>query len=96
MVVLYVLAAWLVMQVAEVVIGLANLPDWIGPTLLAVLAVGFPIALVISWFYEITPEGLALEKDVPEGASITHVTGRRMDFIVIAVLAAGLILFAAR
>jgi TolB-like protein len=95
MVVLYVLAAWLVMQVAEVVIGLANLPDWIGPTLLAVLAVGFPIALVISWFYEITPEGLALEKDVPEGASITHVTGRRMDFIVIAVLAAGLILFAA-
>jgi TolB-like protein/tetratricopeptide (TPR) repeat protein len=95
MAVLYVISAWLVMQVAEVVIGLANLPDWIGPTLLAVLAVGFPIALVISWFYEITPEGLALEKDVPEGASITHVTGRRMDFIVIAVLAAGLILFAA-
>jgi TolB-like protein len=88
------LAAWLVMQVAEVVIGLANLPEWIGPTLLAVLAVGFPIALVISWFYEITPEGLALEKDVPEGQSITHVTGRRMDFVVISVLAAGLILFA--
>jgi hypothetical protein len=59
MAVLYVLAAWLVMQVAEVVIGLANLPEWIGPTLLAVLAVGFPIALVISWFYELTPEGLA-------------------------------------
>jgi TolB-like protein len=94
MAVLYVVAAWLVMQVAEVVIGLANLPDWIGPTLLSVLAIGFPIALVISWFYEITPEGLALEKDVPEGASITRATGRRMDFIVIAVLAAGLILFA--
>jgi len=95
MAVLYVVAAWLVMQVAEVVIGLANLPEWIGPTLLAVLAIGFPIALVISWFYEITPEGLALEKDVPEGQSITDATGRRMDFIVIAVLAAGLILFAA-
>jgi TolB-like protein len=95
MAVLYVLVAWLVMQVAEVVIGLANLPEWIGPTLLAVLAVGFPIAVVISWFYEITPEGLALEKDVPEGQSITHATARRMDFIVIAVLAAGLILFAA-
>ena len=94
MAVLYVVAAWLVMQVAEVVIGLANLPEWIGPTLLAVLAIGFPIALVISWFYEITPEGIALEKDVPGGASITHATGRRMDFIVIAVLSAGLILFA--
>jgi TolB-like protein len=94
MALLYVVVAWLVMQVAEVVIGLANLPEWIGPAILAALAVGFPIALVISWFYEITPEGLALEKDVPEGASITHATGRRMDFIVIAVLSAGLILFA--
>jgi TolB-like protein/Tfp pilus assembly protein PilF len=95
MAVLYVISAWLVMQVAEVIIGLAGLPDWSGKAVLAVLAIGFPIALVFSWFFEITPEGLALEKDVPEGASITHVTGRRMDFIVIAVLAAGLILFAA-
>jgi TolB-like protein/Tfp pilus assembly protein PilF len=52
------------------------------------------MALGFSWLFEITPEGLALEKDVPEGASITHITGRRMDFIVIAVLSAGLILFA--
>jgi len=95
MVVLYVISAWLVMQVAEVIIGLAGLPDWSGKLVLAVLAIGFPIALIFSWFFEITPEGLALEKDVPEGASITHATGRRMDFIVIAVLAAGLILFAA-
>jgi TolB-like protein/lipopolysaccharide biosynthesis regulator YciM len=94
MAVLYMISAWLVMQVAEVIIGLAGLPDWSGRVVLAVLAIGFPIALVFSWFFEITPEGLAREKDVPEGASITHVTGRRMDFIVIAVLAAGLILFA--
>jgi TolB-like protein len=77
------------------VIGLANLPEWIGQMILTVLAVGFPIALVFSWFYELTPEGLALDKDVPEGASISPATGRRMDFIVIAILAAGLLLFAA-
>ncbi len=47
---LYLVAAWLIMQVAEVVIGLANLPDWIGPTILGLLAVGFPIALIFSWF----------------------------------------------
>jgi TolB-like protein len=94
MAVLYLISAWLVMQVAEVIIGLAGLPDWSGKLVLAVLAIGFPIALVISWFYEITPEGLALEKDVPEGQSITRATGRRMDFVVISVLAAGLILFA--
>ena len=94
MAVLYVVAAWAVMQAAEVLIGLANLPDWVGPTLLIVLAVGFPIALIFSWFFEITPEGLTLEKEVPAGQSITHVTGRRMDFVIIAILSAGLLLFA--
>jgi TolB-like protein/Tfp pilus assembly protein PilF len=94
MAVLYVVAAWLIMQVAEVVIGLADLPGWIGKAILAVLAVGFPVALILSWFYELTPEGVSLEKDVETAESITHVTGRRMDFIVIALLCAGLVLFA--
>ena len=94
MAVLYVVAAWLIMQVAEVMIGLANLPEWIGPTILGLLAVGLPIALIFSWFYELTPEGLSLEKDVEVAESITHVTGRRMDFIVISLLCAAVILFA--
>jgi TolB-like protein/Tfp pilus assembly protein PilF len=94
MAVLYAVAAWLIMQVAEVIIGLANLPEWIGPTILGVLAVGFPIAMIFSWFYELTPEGISLEKDVRPGDSTTHVTGRRMDFIVISMLAAAVILFA--
>jgi len=94
MAVLYVVAAWLIMQVAEVIIGLANLPEWIGPTILGLLAVGFPIALILSWFYELTPEGISLEKDVAAAESITHVTGRRMDFVVISLLCAAVILFA--
>lgn len=94
MAVLYVVAAWLIMQVAEVLIGLANLPDWIGTTTLALLAVGFPIALTVSWFYELTPDGISLEKDITAIESITHVTGRRMDLVVISLLCAGLILFA--
>ncbi len=94
MAVLYAIAAWLIMQVAEVIMDLANLPDWIGTTTLWLLAVGFPIALIFSWFYEITPEGLSLEKDVDRAESITHVTGRRLDFIVISLLCAAVILFA--
>lgn len=94
MAVLYVVAAWLIMQVAEVLIALANLPAWAGPSVLALIAIGLPIALILSWFYEITPEGLALEKEVPAGESITRVTGRRMDFILIALLSAAVILFA--
>jgi len=77
MAVLYVVAAWLIMQVAEVIIGLANLPEWIGPTILGLLAIGFPIAIALSWFYEITLEGISLEKDVAPGESISHVTSRR-------------------
>ncbi len=94
MALLYGLAAWLVMQVADVVIGLAMLPPWAGQAVLGVLAIGFPIALVFAWVYEITPEGVKLEKDVDRSASMTQVTGRRMDFIVIAVLAAAVIVFA--
>ena len=94
MAVLYAVAAWLIVQVAEVLIDLANMPDEIGPIILGLLAVGFPIALIFSWFYEITPEGITLEKDVVPGESITHVTGRRLDFIVISLLCAAVILFA--
>jgi TolB-like protein/Tfp pilus assembly protein PilF len=94
MAVLYVVAAWLIMQVTEVVKDLANLPGWIGPTILGLLAIGFPIALIFSWFYELTPEGVTLEKDVDPQESISHVTGRRLDFIVISLLCAAVILFA--
>ena len=94
MAVLYAVAAWLIMQVAEVLIDLAKLPDWIGTTTLGLLAVGFPIALIFSWFYELTPEGISLETDVDAAESITHVTDRRLDFIVISLLCAAVILFA--
>jgi TolB-like protein len=94
MAVLYVVAAWVIIQVAEVLIDLVKLPDWIGTTTLALLAVGFPIALIFSWFYELTPEGISLEKDVDRSEPITHVTGRRLDFIVISLLCAAVILFA--
>ena len=91
---LYVVAAWLVMQVGEVIIGLASLPDWVGKALLAILAIGFPIALILAWLYEVTPEGLKPESEVDRSKSITTITGRRMDFIIIAVLTAALLVFA--
>ena len=91
---LYVVAAWLIMQVAEVVIGLASLPGWIGKAILASLVVGFPIALVLSWIYELTPKGIILEKGGDSGRLTSKVAGRHVDFIVIALLCAGLVLFA--
>lgn len=91
---LYAVTAWLIMQVAEVMIGLAGLDPSLGRVVLGVLAGGFPLALVLAWFYEITPVGLKREKDVAPAESITHVTGRRMDFVVIALLTAAVGFFA--
>jgi TolB-like protein len=91
---LFAVAAWLIMQVAEVVVSLAALPDWSGQVVLVLLAIGFPIALIFSWFYELTPEGISLEKDIHPDDSINQVTGRRIDFVVISLLSAAVILFA--
>lgn len=94
MTVLYAAAAFVVMQVAEIVFGFYNVQEQFGQMLLAVLAVGFPIALVFSWFFELTPEGIVLDKDAPTAPSATPFGGRRVDFVIIAILSAGLLLFA--
>jgi len=91
---LYAVAAWLIVQVAGILIDLAKLPDWIGTTTLWVLFIGFPIALIFSWFYEITPEGISLEKDSDPDVALPHVSDRRLDFLVISLLCAAVILFA--
>ncbi len=91
---LYAVAAWLIMQVAEVVLTLAAFPYWSGQVVLVLLAIGFPIALIFSWFYELTPEGISLERDVDPDDSSTQVMGRRIDFIAISLLSAAVILFA--
>jgi TolB-like protein len=75
-------------------IGLAKLPDWIGTTILWLLAVGFPIALIFSWFYELTPEGISLNKDAAPSESSTTVGSKRFELIVISLLAAAVIMFA--
>lgn len=91
---LYGVVAWLIMQVAEVVIGLADLPEWIGQATLGVLAIGFPLTLVFAWFYELTPLGLRREQDVDQATPLADAAGRRIDFIVISVLTAAVIVFA--
>lgn len=94
MAVLYLVAAWLVMQVTEVTISLVGLPIWSGRAILAVLVIGLPIALTFSWFYELTPEGMKHEVDADAAESITKVTSRRVDIVVVSLLAAAVIVFA--
>jgi TolB-like protein len=90
----YAVSAWLVMQVAEVIIGLASLPEWVGKAVLAMLAIGFPIALILAWVFEFTSKGIVVDEKRPPLPSPPVATSRRMDFVIIAVLAAAVILFA--
>jgi hypothetical protein len=88
----YIVAAWLVMQVAGVLADLGVLPEGLGLWILALLAIGFSIALIVSWFFEVTPEGVVREADLAEGQPVLAAGGRRTDFIIIAMLAAAVIL----
>lgn len=84
---LYLVGAWLVVQVAATMLPAFEAPAWVLRVLVGVLALGFGVALVFSWVYELTPEGLKRESEIPVGASITAHTARRMDRLIVAGLA---------
>ncbi|MCZ6536690.1 MAG: tetratricopeptide repeat protein [Gammaproteobacteria bacterium] len=84
---IYVIVSWLLMQIGDVMFPALRLPEWTTTMLVAFLLLGFPIAVILAWAYEVTPKGVKRTKDVEPGESITHTTGRKIDFIIIAVLA---------
>jgi len=90
----YIVAAWLLLQVADVVLNNIEAPDWVFQAILLVVLLGFALALIFAWAYELTPEGLKKEKDVDRSESITHTTGRKLDFIIIGILVLALGYFA--
>ena len=71
----YTLVAWLLLQAVDVVAPILALPVWVPRLVLLLLAIGLPLALFFVWAYEITPEGLKLEKDVDRSQSIALGTG---------------------
>jgi TolB-like protein len=90
----YIVTAWLLLQVADVVLNNIEAPDWVFRAILLLVALGFPFALIFAWAFELTPEGLKREHEVDRSESITHITGRKLDFIIIAVMALAIGYFA--
>jgi len=82
----YVFASWLLVQVADIMFESFGTPDWVMKTFIGFLGLGFPIAVIFAWAFEITPEGLKKEKDVDRSQSVTPQTGRKLDYAIIAVL----------
>lgn len=83
----YVLVAWLVMQVAEVMGPALLLPEWAISFVAFLLILGFPVAMILAWAFELTPEGLRREKEVDKADSVTRVTGRKLNLLIIGLLA---------
>jgi len=76
------------------VLPMFGAPEWFPRTIVVLLAIGFVPAVIFSWVFEITPEGLKREEDVARDRSITPQNGRLMDRMIIAVLVLALGYFA--
>jgi len=92
--VLYMIAAWLLLQITDVLSSLLPVPEWTGSLVFILLVVGFPPVVIFSWVYELTPEGIKREKEVDRTQSITGETGHKINItiIVLLVLAIGTVL----
>ncbi len=90
----YVIVSWLILQLSDVLISMLGLAESVGKLIFLILLVGFPLALFLAWAFELTPEGIKKEKHVDRSESVTHITGRKLDFIIIGVLAVALVFFA--
>jgi TolB-like protein/Flp pilus assembly protein TadD len=91
---LYFVAAWLLVQVASTVLPAFEAPAWAVRTLIVALAIGFVPALIFAWIFELTPEGLKRDADVPMNASIAPQTARRMDRMLLFVSVLAIAYFA--
>ena len=90
----YAVGSWLVVQASSLLLATFEAPAWAMKAFVVFVALGFPIALILSWAFEITPEGIVRESEVEPGKSITHYTGRKIVAITVACAIAGAALFA--
>ncbi|MDJ0701080.1 MAG: winged helix-turn-helix domain-containing protein [Woeseiaceae bacterium] len=84
----YLAVAWLVMQVVDLVLDAVSAPAWVMQVFLLAIAVGFPIALTIAWAYELTPEGIKLDKDTGSSRPSWQQTGGKLNRVIITALIA--------
>jgi TolB-like protein/Tfp pilus assembly protein PilF len=89
----YAVFAWVLLQIFDVIGEILELPAWGGKMILAVLALGLPLALIFAWVFEMTPEGIKREKEVDRNQSIVRSTGRKLDRVIMVMMAVALAWF---
>ncbi len=91
---LYLVGAWLITQVAATLLPVYDAPGWVMKAVVALLAIGFFVALVFAWVFELTPDGLKRDAEVAPEQSIAPQTAKRMDRMIVAGLIAVITLLA--
>ncbi len=82
----YIIAAWLIAQVAELAADSFGAPAWVMKMIITMLLLGFPLAVFLAWAYELSPDGLRRESDLQPGQSNTSATARNLDRAIILAL----------
>ena len=89
----YGIVAWLILQVADIVLENIGAPAWVMQTLMLLLGLGFFIAAIFAWAYEVTPEGIKRESEIDRSQSITGVTGHKLNRVITGLLIVALAYF---
>ena len=82
----YGVVSWLVVQIATQVFPFFDIPNWVVRMVVVVLTLGFPIAAILAWAFELTPEGIRREEDVDQTEAVRRGKGRKLDFAIIGAL----------
>ena len=93
---LYLVGAWLIVQVAGTVLPIFHTPDWAMQALVTLVVIGFVPMLVFAWVFELTPEGIKRDADVDPARSIAPQTALRMNRMIVAMLLLALLYFGFR
>ena len=90
---LYLVGAWLVVQVSSTLLPMFDAPAWLPRGIVVILAIGLVPALVFAWVFELTPQGLKRDAEVKPEESIAPQTAQRMNRAIIAILLLALVYF---
>jgi len=89
----YAIVGWLIAQIADLGLESFGAPDWVMKTLLLLLIIGLPVAVILAWAFEMTPDGVRRDSDVAGGQKMAPRSGRKLDYIIIGCLAIALAYF---
>lgn len=87
----YIIVSWLLMQIADVIVPTFGAPPWVMQVLVFFLALGLPVAILLAWAFEMTPDGIKATSSAEKTQSTTSITGQRLNYIVMSLLALGVV-----